>query len=58
MSGHAISYKITLLMGAYFNLVVPNNRTFLCLNHLEEKCAKNIAKEISKRVKLAHLLSE
>ena len=40
MSGHAISYKITLLIGAYFNLVVPNNRTFLCLNQLEEKGAK------------------
>lgn len=58
MSGHAISYKITLLMGAYVNFVVPNNRTFLCLNQLEEKGANNIAKEISERVRLGHLQSE
>lgn len=58
MSEHAISYKITLLMGAYFNLVVPNNKTFLCLNQLEEKGANNIAKEISERVRLGHLQSE
>lgn len=55
MSGHAISYKIALLIGDYFNLVVLNNRTLLCLNQLEENGAENIAKEISERVKLAHL---